>query len=164
MILGMSTANFTLLHVVISLVGIGAGLIVIGDMLANRRLGLWNALFLVATILTSVTGFFFHSASFGPPHIIGVLSLVILAVAVAALSFGRLAGYARATYVISAMLALYFNVFVAVVQAFQKIPALAAYAPTQSEPPFAITQAVVLAIAVIATILALVRFRPASAH
>eukprot|EP01037_Dinobryon_pediforme_P028277 gene28277-31479_t len=164
MILGMSVANFTLLHVIISLVGIGTGLIVVGDMLANRRLGFWNALFLVTTILTSVTGFFFHSTSFGPPHIVGLLSLCVLIVAVSALYVGHLAGYARAAYVVSAMIALYFNIFVSVVQAFQKIPALAAYAPTQSEPPFAITQAVVLAIAVIATILALVRFQPAGAR
>src|ERR1700755_3256550 len=112
MILGMSTAAFTTLHVIISLIGIAAGLIVALAMCNGRRLPGWTGLFLTTTVLTSVTGFLFHSAAFGPPHVIGVISLVILAIAIFALYVQHLAGAARWLYIVSAILALYLNVFV----------------------------------------------------
>ncbi len=161
MILGMSTATFTLVHVVISLIGILAGGVVLAGMIAGRRLGGLNAVFLVTTVITSVSGFFFPSASFGPPHVLGVISLVALAVALFALYGRRLAGSWRAIYAASAVLALYLNVFVAIVQAFQKLPPLKALAPTQAEPPFVVAQAVVLVAFVISGFLAVRRFRPA---
>ena len=160
MILGMSTSTFTLLHVVISLIGIFAGLIVLFGMFSAKRLNSWTALFLVTTVLTSVTGFFFHSTSFGPPHALGILSLVVLAVAIPALYVYRLAGSWRWIYVAGAVVALYFNVFVGVVQAFQKLSFLQPLAPTQSEPPFLIAQAVVLAIFVVLGIVAVRSFHP----
>ncbi len=161
MILGLSTDTFTLVHVVISLIGILAGAVVLAEMIAGRRLAAWNAIFLVTTVVTSVTGFFFHADSFGPPQVIGGISLAALAVALFALYGRSLAGFWRATYVASAMLALYLNVFVAIVQAFQKLPFLEALAPTQSEPPFLVAQSIVLVAFVILGFLAVRRFRPA---
>src|SRR6266436_1340212 len=111
MILGLSTSTFTLLHVIISLIGIASGIVVLIAMFSSKKVQGWTALFLLTTVLTSVTGFFFHSASFGPPHVIGVLSLLLLAVAVAALYLFRLAGAWRWLYVTTAVTALYFNVF-----------------------------------------------------
>lgn len=143
MVLGISTAAFTLAHVLISLVGIVAGFVVLAAMMADRWAKGWNVLFLVTTIATSVTGFMFHSA-FGPPHVIGIISLVVLAVALFALYSGSLQGWWRLVYVVTATFALYLNFFVGVVQAFQKMPALHAMAPTQSEPPFLIAQTVVM--------------------
>lgn len=160
MILGMSTEAFTLLHVILSLIGIASGLVVLGGMLGAKGLPGWTALFLVSTILTSVTGFLFHSARFGPPHAVGVISLVVLAVALVALYVRRLAGRWRALYVGCAVLALYLNVFVGVVQAFQKLPPLRQLAPTQSEPPFFVAQLLVLAIFVALGIRAVARFHP----
>lgn len=159
MILGMSTSAFTMLHVVISLAGIGSGAIVLFGMFTERSFRGWTDLFLATTVLTSVTGFFFHSASFGPPHVIGAISLVILAVAMTALYGFRLAGVWRWVYISGAVGALYLNVFVAVVQAFQKLSLLQPLAPTQSEPPFLIAQIVVLAIFVALGIGATKRFR-----
>ena len=146
MILGLSVSTFTLVHVLLSLIGIVAGLIVVYGFLQGRLLGGWNGLFLVTTVATSATGFLFHSAQFGPPHIVGVISLVVLGIAVAALYAFNLAGPWRWIYAITATLALYLNVFVGVVQAFQKISFLQPLAPTQSEPPFAIAQGIVLVI------------------
>jgi hypothetical protein len=145
MILGMSTSTFTTVHVILSLIGIITGAVVMLGMLGAKRLDGWTALFLATTVLTSVTGFFFHSASFGPPHVVGVISLAVLAVAILALYLYRLTGAWRWIYIVGAVVALYLNVFVGVVQAFQKLPPLAALAPTQSEPPFLVAQAVVLA-------------------
>lgn len=145
MILGMSVTLFTQLHVLISLIGIASGLIVAAGLSANRANPRWTAVFLATTILTSATGFLFHSKAIGPPHVIGAISLLILAVACYALYARRLSGRWRAVYVVTALLALYFNVFVAVVQAFQKIPSLHVLAPNGSEPPFALAQLVVLA-------------------
>src|SRR6266851_5096068 len=152
MILGMSTATFTLLHVVLSLGGIFSGVVVLFELLGAKRRDGWTA------ILTSVTGFFFHSASFGPPHVIGVISLVVLTVAVLAFYVYRLGGFWRWLYVGGAVLALYLNVFVGVVQAFQKLPLLRPLAPTQSEPPFVVTQLVVLVIFVAIGVAAAKRF------
>jgi hypothetical protein len=160
MILGMSTSTFTVLHVILSLIGIASGIIVLFGMFSSNRLAGWTALFLATTVLTSVTGFFFPSAHFGAPHVIGVVSLVVLAVAILALYVYRLAGSWRWIYVGSAVLALYLNVFVGVVQAFEKLPLLSRLAPTQSEPPFFVAQLVVMAIFVILGVLAVMRFRP----
>jgi hypothetical protein len=162
MILGLSTSTFTLLHVLISLVGLFTGFVTIGAMLFGKWLRGWNALFLVSTIATSVTGFFFHSASFGPPHVIGIISLAVLAVALVALYPAHLAGRWRWIYVSSAIFALYLNCFVAVVQAFQKIRFLAVLAPTQSEPPFLAAQVVLLAVFVVLGFFSVKRFHPSS--
>jgi hypothetical protein len=161
MILGLSTSTFTLLHVALSLVGILSGLFVLVGMLAAKRRPGWTLLFLAATIATSVSGFFFPSDSFGPAHIVGVLSLVVLVVALVTRYVSRLAGASRWIYVLAALLALYLNVFVAITQAFQKLAFLQALAPTQSEPPFLYTQVAVLAIFVVLGIIAALRFRPA---
>jgi succinate dehydrogenase/fumarate reductase cytochrome b subunit len=144
MILGMSTSSFTLLHVVLSLIGIAAGFVVVVGMFGSKTLNGWTALFLATTILTSVTGFLFPSDKILPSHIVGGLSLVVLIVAVLAFYRYRLEASWRWIYVVTALAALYFNVFVGVVQAFQKIPALNALAPTQSDPAFVIVQLVVL--------------------
>jgi hypothetical protein len=160
MILGMPTPTFTAVHVILSLIGIFAGIVVLLGMLGGKRLDGLTALFLATTVLTSATGFLFHSASFGPPHVIGVISLVVLALAILALYVFRLAGAWRWIYIVGAVLALYLNVFVGVVQAFQKLPALAALAPTQSEPPFLVAQLVVLAVFVLLGMVAVRQFHP----
>jgi hypothetical protein len=157
MILGMTTLTFV--HVVLSLIGIFAGLVVMFGLLAAKRLDGWTALFLASAVLTSVTGFLFPFHRFLPAHAIGILSLVVLAVAILARYTFHLAGAWRRTYVVTAMIALYFNVFVLVVQSFLKVPALKTMAPTQSEPPFKIAQLVVLALFAVLTILASIKFR-----
>jgi hypothetical protein len=162
MILGLSTSAFTTLHVIISLIGIVAGLIVLAALLANRYSKLWTGVFLLFTVLTSVTGFFFPITVIGPPHIVGGISLVVLAIALVALCGGKLAGVWRPVYVITAIVALYLNVFVLVVQLFQKVPALNVFAPTGKEPPFAIAQGVVLILFIVLGVLAVRRFRTAS--
>jgi len=162
MVLGMSLATFTLVHVVLSLVGIVTGIIVLFGMLGARRLDGLTAIFLATTVLTSVTGFLFPFAVFLPSHAVGVISLVVLAVALLALYVYRLEGTWRWIYVATAVLALYLNVFVGVVQAFQKLAFLQPLAPTQSEPPFVIAQAAVLGIFALLGVLASVRFRPAA--
>ena len=160
MILGMSTSAFTLLHVILSLVGIFAGLVVLLGMLNAKRLEGWTALFLATTVLTSVTGFFFPTDRLLPSHVVGIISLVVLVAAILALYAYRLAGSWRWIYVSSAVLALYLNVFVAVVQAFQKLAFLKPLAPTQAEPPFVITQAVVLVVFAVLGIVAVRKFHP----
>jgi hypothetical protein len=165
MILGMSTAAFTTLHVIISLIGIVTGLLVLTAMSAGRYLQGMTTTFLLSTVLTSVTGFFFHSTSFGPPHVIGVLSLLILALALYALYGRRLTGSWRGAYVVTAAIALYLNCLVGVIQAFQKIPALHALAPTQSkEPAFIIAQLLLLALIIYLTRGALKHFPGRSPH
>ena len=146
MIWGMTTETFTLVHVVLSLIGIGAGLIVLFRLLSGTLPPGWNTLFLVATVATSVTGFGFPFDHLLPSHKVGVISLVILAVAVLARYGFHLAGRWRRVYVVSAAIALYLNLFVGVTQAFLKVPALTTLAPTQAEPPFAIVQLAVLAL------------------
>jgi hypothetical protein len=163
MILGMSTSMFTLVHVVISLVGILAGLVVVFGMLGSRRQEGWTALFLATTVATSVTGFFFPSEHILPSHIVGAISLIVLAVAILARYGYHLLGSWRWIYVTSAVVALYLNVFVAVAQAFQKVPFLAALAPTQSEPPFVVAQLVVLAVFIMAGVFAVRSFHPPTA-
>src|SRR5262245_23952460 len=160
MVIGMSLAAFTVLHVVISLVGIVAGVIVLVAMLNGRAPAGWTALFLAATVLTSVTGFLFPSTGFTPAQAFGVLSLILLAFALFALYGRHLGGAWRWIYVVTALPALYLNCFVAVVQSFQKLAFLSALAPTQSEPPFQVAQLVLLAIFIVAGIFAVRKFHP----
>ena len=163
MILGMSIPAFTLLHVTITLIAIGSGLVAVGGMFASHRLPGTSALFLFTTVLTSVTGFLFPIHGFTPALGVGIISCVILAVALFAYYIKRLIGAWRWIYVITAIAALYFNVFVLVVQSFIKVAALNALAPTQSEPPFAIAQAAVLVIFILIGIVAAITFRPVRA-
>jgi hypothetical protein len=160
MILGMSTSAFTLFHVILSLIGIAAGLVVVVGMFGSKKLEGWTALFLATTVLTSVTGYFFPRDQILPSHIVGAVSLIALAIAILALYRYRLEGPWRWIYVLTALVALWFNVFVAVVQAFQKISFLNALAPTQSDPPFIIAQFVVLAAFIAIGIAALKVFHP----
>ncbi|HET9413104.1 MAG TPA: hypothetical protein VFO74_03150 [Pseudolabrys sp.] len=160
MIAGLSIENFTILHTAISLVAIASGLIVLAGMLRARRLPGWTALFLVTTVLTSVTGFMFPINGLTPAIIFGVISIVILAIALMALYVKHLSGAWRWIYVTTALAALYLNVFVLIVQSFQKVPALQKLAPTQSEPPFAIAQGVALIAFLVLGALAARRFRP----
>jgi hypothetical protein len=165
MILGMSTATFVLVHVVISLIGIVAGLVVMFGMLGSNRQPALTAIFLLLTILTSATGFLIPplmSEKLLPSHMIGLLSLLLLAIACIALYVMKLAGAWRSIYVLTALLALYFNVFVLVIQSFLKIPALTAVAPGNppSGPVFAVVQGVVLVFFVLMIIGAWRRFRP----
>ena len=139
-------STFTLVHVLISVLGIVAGLVMVGGLVAGVRLDGWFALFLATTALTSATGFGFANATVTPAQIVGGLSLVILAVSAAARYWTGLQGIWRAVFVVTAVAALYLNVFVLVVQLFAKTPALKELAPTQSEPPFAVTQLLVLAL------------------
>jgi len=156
----MDSQALTLFHVAISLIAMVSGLIVLyGLLTANRMSGL-TLLFLVTTIATSVTGFFFSRDHLMPSHIVGIISLVVLAVTTYALYAGKLHGFWRAVYVIGAVLSLYLNVFVLVVQSFLKVPALHELAPQGSEPPFAIAQGIVLLLFVVAGIFAVRRFRP----
>jgi hypothetical protein len=150
---------YTIIHVIISLVGIFTGLVVLLGMLAGNCLDGWTKWFLITTVLTSVTGFFFPFHGFTPAHGVGIISLLVFAVAIFARYPRQLAGHWRWIYVVTAVIALYFNVFVAVVQAFEKVPALKVMAPTQTEPPFKLTQLVVLALFVVLGIVAAVRFR-----
>ena len=159
MILGLSVALFTELHTLISLIGIVTGLVFLVAYLRGRWLGRWNLWFLVFTILTSVTGFPFLlvQPKIGPPHIVGVISLIDLAIALVALYQFRRVGIWRPVYTITAVFALYLNCFVLVVQAFQKIPFLHPLAPTGSEPPFAVAQGLVLIAFIIAGFVAVRR-------
>ena len=160
MVLGMSLSTFTLLHVVISLVGIATGFVVVYGMLGSHRLSTWTAVFLATTVLTSVTGFLFPFEKLLPSHIFGVISLVVLALAILGLYVHRLVGRWRWIHVVGSIVALYLNSFVGVVQAFLKISPLTALAPTQSEPPFAIAQLVLLVIVVVLGFLAVRSLRP----
>ena len=150
---------YTLFHVVISLLGILAGFVVMAGMLTADPLDGWTKFFLVTTIATSVTGFFFPAKSVTPAHVVGVISLVILALAVYARYPAHLAGSWRWIYVASAVGAQYLNVFVLVVQMFQKIPSLKLLAPTQKERPFQLAQGAVLVVFVAWGILAGLKFQ-----
>jgi hypothetical protein len=158
-VFGMSLATYTLIHVLISLVGIGSGLVVLFGLISGKSLDGWTALFLATTVATSVTGYGFPFHQLLPSHIVGAISLVVLAVAIAARYAWHLRGAWRRVYVICALLALYLNVFVGVVQAFLKVPALKALAPQQTEPPFVVSQAIVLVLFVALAIVAAIRFR-----
>jgi hypothetical protein len=159
MIFGMTVAEFTLLHVLISLIGIGSGLVVVYGLLTSRVFNRWTALFLISTVLTSVTGFGFPFEHLLPSHIIGILSLLVLAIVIAARYLFHLRRAWRWIYAVGSVLALYLNVFVLIVQLFRKVPVLNVLAPTQSEPPFFIAQALVLCLFVVIGLVATKRFR-----
>jgi hypothetical protein len=159
MIFGMSIATYTLIHVLISLVGLGSGFIVLYGLLNGKLFSGWNVLFLVTTVATSVTGFGFPFDHLLPSHKVGIVSLVTLTVAILALYAFHLTGGWRRTFVVSATISLYLNVFVLVAQMFMKVLALKALAPTQSEPPFLVAQLVVLALFVVLAVLAVKKFR-----
>ena len=168
MILGMSVAAFTQLHVIISLIAIISGIIVAISMLNARLMPGMTTLFLITTVATSVTGFMFPTpvdaprvlGSLDPAKVIGLISLIFLALAIIGLYSYKLAGAWRGLYVISAIIALYFNCFVLVVQSFQKIAFFHALAPTQKEPPFAVAQGILLIVFVGLGIAAFKKFRP----
>lgn len=153
-------AIFTLAHVALSLVGLFAGAVVVAGFLSARRLDGWTATFLATTVATSVTGFGFPVDHLLPSHVVGLISLVVLAAALFARYARNLAGAWRWIYVVTATVALYLNTFVAIVQAFLKIPVLTAIAPTQSEPPFLIAQTAALIVFVVLGIAAAAKFRP----
>jgi hypothetical protein len=161
--LGMSLHTFTLVHVVISLIGIASGLAVLYGLIGGKALPRSTALFLATTVATSATGFGFPVEHLLPSHVVGILSLVVLGAALAARYALHLRGAWRHVYVITAVLALYLNVFVLVVQLFRRVPFLNALAPTQAEPPFAIAQGIVLLAFVALTVVAVRGFRAAAA-
>jgi hypothetical protein len=146
-------AIYTIFHVVLSLIGIAAGFVVAYGFLTSKNSSA-TQLFLWTTVSTSVTGFFFPFHGMTPGIVVGILSLIVLALAF------RARNRWRKTYVISSMIALYFNVFVLVVQLFEKVPALTALAPTQSEPPFKIAQGIVLLIFIVLTTRAVIKYHP----
>lgn len=158
MVLGMSLATYTAIHVAISLIGIFTGFIVLIGLLTGKSLNGWTTIFLTATVLTDVTGFGFPFTHLLPSHKLAIISLVVLTIAILARYAFRMAGAWRSTYVVTAMIAFYLNVFVLVVQSFEKVPALKALAPTQSERPFVVTQLVVLTAFVLLIILAVRKF------
>jgi hypothetical protein len=160
MMIGMNLATFTLLHVLISLVGIAAGLVAMIGLLKSKLLRAFTGLFLATTVLTSGTGFLFPFSKLLPSHIVGILSIVTLAVSAFALYAKHLSGVWRLIYVITAMVSLYLNVFVLIVQSFLKIEPLRALAPTQTEPAFLAAQGAALLLFVAITILATMRLRP----
>ena len=155
----MGLSIFTLIHILISLAGIVSGLVVLGGWLAGKQFQGWTAFFLVTTVTTSVTGFFFPFRGFTPAYGVGVISLFVLAAAIYALYLRRLSGVWSKAYVINALVALYLNFFVLVAQLFQKTPALKELAPTQTEPPFAISQGIVLLLFIVLGIAAVRQFR-----
>lgn len=159
MIFGMTI--YTFVHVLISLVGILSGFVVLYGLLKADRMDGWTLLFLVTTVVTSATGFGFPVNGFTPAIGVGILSLIVLAITIAARYGFRLAGLWRRVYVIGAVASLYFNTFVLVVQLFLKVPSLHALAPNGSEPPFAIAQGVVLLFFIVTGTLSAKRFRPA---
>lgn len=159
MILGMPPLVF--IHVLISLLGIFSGIVVMFGFFGNKRLDAWTHFFLITTILTSATGFLLPAHKLLPSHILGALSLIALAIACVARYSKKLQGGWLKTYVITAMISLYFNVFVLIAQSFMKVPALHALAPTGSEPPFAVAQGVNLVLFIVLTVPAVKKFRPA---
>jgi hypothetical protein len=134
----------TLVHVILSLMGIASGFVVLFGLLRSRPMDAWTGIFLATTVLTSATGFLFPFHKFLPSHAIGILSLIVLAIAIVARYMKHMEGGWRKTYVITAVIALYFNVFVLIAQMFMKAPALHELAPTGSEPPFLIAQLIVM--------------------
>ena len=155
---------YTIIHTLISLVAIFTGFVVVFGMLTDKRLDGWTKWFLITTVLTSVTGFFFPFHGFTPAIGLGIISLPFLALTIFARYPKHLAGPWRWIYVIGAVICLYFNLFVLVVQSFEKVPALHAIAPTQTEPPFKLTQLVALLVSALLAIIAAIRFHPEPAH
>jgi hypothetical protein len=156
----MSLQTFTAVHVALSLIAILTGFIVVVGMIDGKRLPAWTALFLLTTVLTSVTGFLFPFGGITPGLVIGLLSSVLLVIALFALYIRHLTHAWRWIYSVTAIAALYLNIFVSIVQAFQKIPFLKDLAPTQLEPPFLIAQGAALGIIIVLAVLAVTRFRP----
>jgi hypothetical protein len=156
---GLTT--FTLVHVVISLIGIFSGLVVAGGLVSGKRLDGWTGLFLVTTVAASITGFGFPFEKFLPSHAVAIVSLVVLPVVIVARYLKHLAGAWRGIYVVGAVLALYLNFFVLIAQLFLRVPALIAAAPTGKEPPFAITPPIALALFVWLGLAAVRGFRAA---
>ena len=165
MVLGMSLATFTLVHVIISLIAIVSGTVVMFGLLTSKSMPGLTAIFLLFTILTSATGFLFPFEKLLPSHMIGILSLVLLAIACFALYGQKLSGAWRWIYAVTALLSLYFNVFVLVIQSFLKVPALTVLAPGNppSGPVFAVVQGIVLVFFILMIIGAIRRFRPVPA-
>ncbi len=159
MVLGMPLSTFTAVHVLISLIGIASGFLVLYGLLNGKRFDGGTAIFLIFTVLTSVTGFLFPFERLLPSHIVGIISLVALAIAILARYAVHMAGAWRRIYVISAVLALYLNVFVLIAQTFMKVPAVHALAPTQKEPPFFVAQLTVMAVFIVLGIFAVKKFR-----
>src|SRR5213594_4472868 len=151
---------YTIIHTLISLVAIVTGIVVVFGMLAGNRLDGWTKWFLITAVATTITGFFFPFHGFTPAIGLGIISLPFLALTIFARDPKRLAGPWRGIYVIGAVICLYFNLFVLVVQLFEKVPALHAMAPTQTEPPFKLTQLIVLLVFILLGIIAAIRFRP----
>ena len=151
---------YTIIHTLISLVALFAGFVVLFGLLTGNRIDSWTNWFLISAVATTVTGFFFPFHGITPAIKLGIISSVVLVITIYARYAKHLTGAWRWIYVVGASLALYFNVFVAIVQSFEKIPALKAIAPTQSEPPFKLTQLVALALFVLLTLVAVIRFRP----
>jgi hypothetical protein len=159
MVLGMSLSTYTTLHVIISLIGIGSGFIVLFGLIGGRLLSPWNGVFLVTTILTSLTGFAFPNDKVTPGIILGVLSIIVLAIALVALYVFHLRGGWRRTYAVTAIIALYFNVFVLIAQIFEHVPVFHALAPTGTETPFKAAQTLLLLLFVVLTTAAAKKFR-----
>jgi hypothetical protein len=159
MIYGLSLPSFTLLHIIISLIGLFTGAVFVTLMLRGRKSPVWTAVFLATTVVTSGSGFMFPSPSFGPAHVLGIISLAVLAIAIYALYGPRPVGIWRAVFIVTALAALYLNVVVGVLQAFRKVPGFYAMAPTQSELPFIVAQTLVLTLFVAIGIIALLRYR-----
>src|SRR5437667_4917832 len=151
---------YTIIHTVISLIAIFTGIAVLFGMLAGKRLDSWTKWFLITAVATTITGFFFPFHGFTPAIGLGIISLPFLAITIFARYSKHLAGTWRWIYVIGAVICLYFNLFVAVVQAFEKVPALHALAPTQTESPFKLTQVIVLLVSALLAIIAAIRFHP----
>jgi hypothetical protein len=166
MVLGMSLSAFTTLHVIISLIGIVSGIIVMFGLFGSKPMPGLTAIFLLFTILTSATGFLFPVEKLLPSHVVGILSLVLLAIACIALYVMKVSGAWRWIYVLTAMISLYLNVFVLVIQSFLKVPALTALAPGNppSGPVFAVVQGIVLLFFVVVIVAAMRRFRPMPAY
>jgi hypothetical protein len=162
----MSTglAVFTLFHVALSVVGVIAGFAVVFGLISAKQSKTWTGTFLVATAATSVTGFLFPFHRFLPSHVLGIISILVLALAIPAHYVFHLAGAWRRVYVIGAVMALYLNVFVLIAQFFMKIPALKLLAPTKSEPPFLATQIVAMLIFIVLGVLATKRFPGQAVH
>src|SRR3989449_1918621 len=161
MILGLSITTYTLIHTVLSLVGIVAGLVVAGALASGTRLDRWATIFLVTTVLANASGFGFPFVKLIASHVVGIVSLVVLAAVIVADYVKHFAGPWRTTYAVGVVLATYLNVFVLVAQLFKRIPVLFVLAPTQSEPPFALTQGLVLVLFVWLGVGAVKGFRPA---
>jgi hypothetical protein len=163
MVLGMSLASYTILHVIICFLAIGSGFIVLFGLLSGKLLSPWNGFFLITTVLTSVTGFLFPYTKVTPGIILGILSMIVLVIAIAALYIFHLDGGWRRTYAITALMALYFNLFALVAQTFEHVPAIHALAPTGTETPFKLAQLTLLILTVIFITIAAKRFRNPSA-